>query len=229
MVKRILLSSPERSLARFTSIELQKSDYMVDLAEDGKTALAHVREREYDLILTDFQLGDMSSQAFAKEVNYLRPATIIIVMVSQEELASDQEAIGRYAVSTIVKPFVIAELLDLINRIFRGRDFIDQNCSLIQARTAYHDLRLDRKQHVAYRGEEPLLLTRREYDLLATLLASHTPLSREQLLERVWKYESTAETNIVDVYIRYLRSKIDIPGRPSYIQTIRGVGYAMRE
>ncbi|MGT2757438.1 response regulator transcription factor [Streptococcus ovuberis] len=229
MVKRILLCSPERSLSRFISIELQKFDYSVDFEENGKTALKQVREREYDLILADFQLGDMNSQEFAKEINYLRPATIIIVMASCEEVQTNQEAIGRYAVSIIVKPFVIAELLDLISRIFRGRDFIDQNCSLIQTRTAYQDLRLDRKQHVAYRGEELLLLTRREYDLLATLMASHTPLSREQLLERVWKYESTAETNIVDVYIRYLRSKIDVPGRPSYIQTIRGVGYGMRE
>ena len=74
-----------------------------------------------------------------------------------------------------------------------------------------------------------MALTRREYDLLATLMGSKKVLTREQLLERVWKYESATETNIVDVYIRYLRSKLDVKGQKSYIKTVRGVGYTMQE
>lgn len=229
MSKRILIVSQEKSLARFTSVELQKSDFLVDHFETGKSALANLKEHDSDLLLVDFILSDMTSQEFVQDVISFKPGTIVIIMASREQEKEHGELISQYAVSTLIKPYVPAELLDQIRRIFRGRDFIDEHCRLIQARTAYRDLRLDIKQHTAYRGEELLLLTRREYDLLATLLASHVPLSREQLLERVWKYESTTETNIVDVYIRYLRGKIDIPGHPSYIQTIRGVGYAMRD
>lgn len=229
MTKRILIVSQEKNLARFTSVELQKSDFLVDLAENGREALAFLREREIDLILVDLFLADMTSQDFAQKLEAIKPATILITMASCEEVEAHKEDIHRYAVSSLIKPFVVADLLDQINRIFRGRDFIDQHCSQLQARTAYRDLRLDLAQHTVYRGEEQLLLTRREYDLLLTLMASSGPLTREQLLERVWKYESSMETNIVDVYIRYLRGKIDVSGQPSYIQTIRGVGYAMRD
>ena len=94
---------------------------------------------------------------------------------------------------------------------------------------AYRDLRIDVENHTVYRGQEMIVLTRREYDLLATLMSSKKVLTREQLLERVWKYEGATETNIVDVYIRYLRGKIDVKDQKSYIKTVRGVGYTMQE
>ena len=119
--------------------------------------------------------------------------------------------------------------MERVSIIFRGRDFIDQHCSLLKIPTSYRNLRVDIKNHTVYRGEEVIALTRREYDLLVTLMGSNKVMSREQLLERVWKYESATETNVVDVYIRYLRSKIDVEGQPSYIKTVRGVGYAMQE
>jgi len=112
-----------------------------------------------------------------------------------------------------------SDLVDKISAIFRGRDFIDQKCSQLKVPTAYRNLRVDLKNHTVYRGEEIIALTRREYDLLVTLMSSNKVMSREQLLDRVWKYESASETNIVDVYIRYLRSKIDLPGQESYIKT----------
>ena len=95
--------------------------------------------------------------------------------------------------------------------------------------TSYRNLRIDVEHHTVYRGKDMISLTRREYDLLATLMGSKGVVTREQLLESVWKYESTGETNIVDVYIRYLRGKIDLPGQKSYIKTVRGIGYAMQD
>ena len=121
-----------------------------------------------------------------------------------------------------------SDLVDKISAIFHGRDFIDQHCSKLKVPTAYRNLRVDLKNHTVYRGEEIIVLTRREYDLLVTLMSSNKVMSREQLLDRVWKYESASETNIVDVYIRYLHSKIDVPGQESYIKTVRGIGYAMQ-
>ncbi|CRH90000.1 Mycobacterial persistence regulator A [Chlamydia trachomatis] len=113
--------------------------------------------------------------------------------------------------------------------IFRGRDFIDEHCKQVKLHAAYRDLKIDFQNRTVTRGSELIALTRREYDLLATLMNSQETMTREQLLEKVWQYESGTETNVVDVYIRYLRGKLDIPGQLSYIKTIRGVGYAMRD
>lgn len=228
MSQKILMVSSEKTLAHFTSLELQKADFAVDCLDDGQSALRRLSERDYDLILLDMVLSDMSSQVFAEKLSRLKPASVIIVMAEREEALEQLDLIQSYAVSVMVKPFAVEVLRDTIQRIFRGRDFIDQHCSQLQVPTAYRDLRLDVGQHTVYRGDEQLNLTRREYDLLATLMTSGQPLSREQLLERVWKYESVSETNVVDVYIRYLRGKIDVPGQPSYIKTVRGVGYGMR-
>ena len=181
------------------------------------------------MLLLNYDLQDMTASDFAKQLSLIKPASVIIVLASREEIAEQQEAIQHFAVSYVVKPFIISDLVERVSIIFRGRDFIDQHCSLLKIPTSYRNLRVDIKNHTVYRGEEVIALTRREYDLLVTLMGSNKVMSREQLLERVWKYESATETNVVDVYIRYLRSKIDVEGQPSYIKTVRGVGYAMQE
>ena len=229
MVKRVLLVENEKQIARFIDLELQKEGYQVDVVEDGKAGLALIAATKYDLILFNYDLSDMSGETFAEEISQIRPASVLIVLDSREKISEHLDSIQRFAVSYSVKPFIISDLVDQITAIFRGRDFIDQHCNQMKVPTSYRNLRIDVENHTVYRGEEVIALTRREYDLLATLMGSKHVLSREQLLERVWKYESTAETNIVDVYIRYLRGKIDLPGQKSYIKTVRGVGYQMQE
>ena len=152
-----------------------------------------------------------------------------LLLDSREKIAEHKESIQRFAVSYMVKPFIISDLVDKITAIFRGRDYIDQHCSQMKIPTSYRNLRIDVEHHTVYRGKDMISLTRREYDLLATLMGSKGVVTRDQLLESVWKYESTGETNIVDVYIRYLRGKIDLPGQKSYIKTVRGIGYAMQD
>ena len=229
MAKRILLVEDEKNLARFVSLELQKESFQVDTAGTGQAGLALTKETDYDLILLNYSLQDLTASEFAEQLSVIKPASVIIVLASREEIKEHGEEIWRFAVSCMVKPFIISDLVEQVSIIFRGRDFIDQHCSQLKIPTSYRNLRIDVKNHTVYRGEEVIALTRREYDLLVTLMGSSKPLSREQLLERVWKYESATETNVVDVYIRYLRSKIDIAGQPSYIKTIRGVGYAIQE
>ena len=226
MAKRILLVENEKNLARFVSLELQKESFLVDLAETGQEGLALAKDVDYDLLLLNYNLQDMTASDFAQQLSLIKPASVIIVLASREEIADQREAIQHFAVSYVVKPFIIS---DLVERVSIGRDFIDQHCSLLKIPTSYRNLRVDIKNHTVYRGEEVIALTRREYDLLVTLMGSNKVMRREQLLERVWKYESATETNVVDVYIRYLRSKIDVEGQPSYIKTVRGVGYAMQE
>lgn len=229
MGKRILLLEKEKSLAHFLSLELQKEHYRVDLAEKGQKALSMALQTDYDLILLNVNLGDMTAQEFADKLSLTKPASVIMVLDYLEDLQDVLEVVQRFAVSYIYKPVIIENLVERISAIFRGRDFIDQHCGQIKIPTGYRNLRIDVTNHTVYRGDELIALTRREYDLLATLMGSKKVLTREQLLESVWKYESATETNIVDVYIRYLRSKIDVEGQKNYIKTVRGVGYTMQD
>ncbi|MFS9042131.1 response regulator transcription factor [Streptococcus cristatus] len=229
MAKQILLVENEKNLARFVTLELQKEAYLLDVVETGSQGLALARENDYDLLLLNYDLQDMTASEFAKQLSLLKPASVIIVLASREEIKEHADEIQRFAVSYTVKPFIISDLVEKVSDIFQGRDFIDQHCSKLKTPTAYRNLRVDLKNHIVYRGEEVIALTRREYDLLVTLMSNQNVMSREQLLERVWKYEGATETNVVDVYIRYLRSKIDIAGQTSYIKTVRGIGYAMQE
>lgn len=229
MAKRILLVENEKNLARFVTLELQKEAYLLDVVETGSQGLALARENDYDLFLLNYDLQDMTASEFARQLSLFKPASVIIVLASREEIKEHADEIQRFAVSYTVKPFIISDLVEKVSDIFRGRDFIDQHCSKLKTPTAYRNLRVDLKNHIVYRGEEVIALTRREYDLLVTLMSNQKVMSREQLLERVWKYEGATETNVVDVYIRYLRSKIDIAGQTSYIKTVRGIGYAMQE
>lgn len=229
MAKRILLVENEKNLARFVTLELQKEAFLLDVVETGSQGLALARENDYDLFLLNYDLQDMNASEFARQLSLFKPASVIIVLASREEIKEHADEIQRFAVSYTVKPFIISDLVEKVSDIFRGRDFIDQHCSKLKTPTAYRNLRVDLKNHIVYRGEEVIALTRREYDLLVTLMSSPKVMSREQLLERVWKYEGATETNVVDVYIRYLRSKIDIAGQTSYIKTVRGIGYAMQE
>ena len=229
MAKQILLVENEKNLARFVTLELQKEAYLLDVVETGSQGLALARENDYDLLLLNYDLQDMTASEFAKQLSLLKPASVIIVLASREEIKEHADEIQRFAVSYTVKPFIISDLVEKVSDIFQGRDFIDQHCSKLKTPTAYRNLRVDLKNHIVYRGEEVIALTRRDYDLLVTLMSNQNVMSREQLLERVWKYEGATETNVVDVYIRYLRSKIDIAGQTSYIKTVRGIGYAMQE
>ena len=229
MAKRILLGENEKNLARFVTLELQKEAFLLDVVETGSQGLALARENDYDLFLLNYDLQDMNASEFARQLSLFKPASVIIVLTSREEIKEHADEIQRFAVSYTIKPFIISDLIEKVSDIFRGRDFIDQHCSKLKTPTAYRNLRVDLKNHIVYRGEEVIALTRREYDLLVTLMSNQKVMSREQLLERVWKYEGATETNVVDVYIRYLRSKIDIAGQTSYIKTVRGIGYAMQE
>lgn len=210
-------------------MELQKKDYLVDYAATGQEALDLIHETDFDLVLMSFQLVDMSSSQLSRSLLAVKPASVIIVVIDSQDVASHGKEVLEYAVSYVIKPFVISELVDQVGDIFRGRDFINNNCKQVKLQAAYRDLTIDFQNRIVSRGKEVINLTRREYDLLATLMNSPETLTREQLLDRVWKYESATETNVVDVYIRYLRGKLDLPNQESYIKTVRGVGYTMRD
>ncbi len=229
MGKRIVIIEQESHLARFLTLELESAGYEVQWCQDHQDFLSLGASTEVDLILFDVQAGVEANQVFLQNLEQARPAAVIIALTSPHDFENQEELIQRYAVLAVVKPFVASVLLDQIASIFRGRDFIDRHCSQMKKIARHRHLQVDLANHLVYRNGEPLALTRREYDLLVTLMSNSEALSREELLERVWKYENPSGTNIVDVYIRYLRGKIDLEGQASYIETVRGVGYKMRD
>lgn len=229
MGKRIVIIEQESHLARFLTLELESAGYEVQWFQDHQEVLSLAALAEIDLFLFDVQAGIEANQAFLQNLEQVRSGAVIIALANPDDLKKQEELIQRYAVVAVVKPFVAPTLLEQIASIFRGRDYIDQHCSQMKKIAKHRHLQVDLANHLVYRNGEPLALTRREYDLLVTLMSNPRVLSREELLERVWKYENPGGTNIVDVYIRYLRGKIDIEGQASYIETVRGVGYKIRD
>ena len=129
----------------------------------------------------------------------------------------------------IVKPFAIEELLARLRALLRRIDIEGDKNAAKQTTLTYRDLTIEKENRVVRRGNEIIELTKREYELLLTLMESvNAVLARDVLLNKVWGYETEVETNVVDVSSRYLRNKIDVPGEDSYIQTVSGTGYVLR-
>ncbi len=152
------------------------------------------------------------------------------MMTARDSVIDRVSGLDYGADDYLVKPFAIEELLarvrSLLRRIAIENKSSDQHRSIIQ----FKDLRIEKENRIARRDDQIINLTKREYDLLLTLVENiNIVQSREQLLKEVWGFDSEVETNVVDVYIRYLRNKIDDPeSKASYIQTVRGTGYVMR-
>lgn len=229
MRNRVLIVEDEKNLARFVSLELQHEGYEVTITYDGKSGLELALEKDFDLILLDLMLPEMDGFEVTRRLKSEKD-THIIMMTARDSVMDIVAGLDRGADDYIVKPFAIEELLARVRAIFRRLDQVEQVEAAPVVRSGYKELHLNGHNRSVTRGEEEIALTKREYDLLNILMSNiNQVMSREELLSHVWKYDDILETNVVDVYIRYLRSKIDIKGRESYIQTIRGVGYMIRE
>lgn len=153
----------------------------------------------------------------------------IMMMTARDSVIDRVSGFDHGADDYITKPFAIEELLARIRALGRRINIENEKNKVKQSTLEYRDLVIEKENRVVRRDNVIIELTKREYELLVELMSNlNVVLSREVLLDRVWEYEKEAETNIVDVYIRYLRNKLDKPGEDSYIQTVRGMGYVMR-
>lgn len=229
MAKRILIIEDEKSIARLVSLELMHEGYEVSIEHNGRLGLQTALERDFDLILLDLMLPEMDGFEITRRLQ-AEKSTYIIMMTARDSVMDIVAGLDRGADAYIVKPFAIEELLAHVRSIFRRQDKGETSVA-VKKQPSYRDLRLDMVNRTVLRDNKVIDLTKREFELLRVLLTNiDTVLSREQLLEKVWDYHDEGiETNVVDVYIRYLRGKIDLPGKESYIQTVRGVGYVIRE
>ncbi|MGT2930254.1 response regulator transcription factor [Streptococcus dentasini] len=224
MAKRILIIEDEKSLSRLVSLRLQEKGYQVTVSQDGKSGLTMALERDFELIFIDLKLPDKDGLDLMHQIRREKSMPIVM-MVDREAIASIQSKTDELADEYMIKPFAVEELLEKAEEAFaRGKTRI------YRQKAPYHDLILDEANRSVIRKGESIALTNREFALLSTLLRHiNTVMTREELLDYVWSYSNGAvETNVVDVYIRYLRGKIDIPGNDSYIQTVRGMGYVIR-
>ncbi|MEQ9763298.1 response regulator transcription factor [Streptococcus jiangjianxini] len=228
MTKHILIIEDEKNLSRFVSLELQHEGYSVTVENNGRAGLETALEKEFDLILLDLMLPEMDGFEVTRRLQQEK-STYIIMMTARDSVMDIVSGLDRGADDYIIKPFAIEELLARVRAAFRRQE-IEESKRTTSSGSSYRDLKLDPQNRSAIRGDETVPLTKREFDLLSALMSNmNRVMTREELLNLVWKYDEAVETNVVDVYIRYLRGKIDVPGKESYIQTVRGMGYVIRE
>ena len=227
MAEKILLVEDEEKLARMVELELQYEGYQVDKAFDGRTGLDRALSGEYDLVLLDIMLPALSGMEVLRRLR--KESQLPVIMLTARDTVVDKvSGLDMGADDYITKPFAIEELLARIRAALRKRpaQAAEEPRSLLAAGA----LTMDTERHeVEVRGQS-VELTRREFDLLRYLLENKEKvISRESLLDHVWGFDFVGETNAVDVYIRFLRSKIDERFDIKLIPTVRGVGYVIRE
>lgn len=228
-MSKVLIVEDEESLAKFVGLELKHEGYEAETVNDGRSGLDLALENDYDVILLDLMLPELNGLEVARRLREVKK-TPIIMMTARDSVIDRVSGLDYGADDYLVKPFAIEELLarirSLLRRIAIETETNDKHRSIIN----FKDLRIEKENRIARRDDQIINLTKREYDLLLTLVENiNVVQSREQLLKEVWGFDSEVETNVVDVYIRYLRNKIDDPeSKASYIQTVRGTGYVMR-
>lgn len=233
MAAHILIVEDEEKLARFVELELTHEGYTVSKAGDGRTALDMALANDYSLILLDIMLPGINGLEVLRRLK-AEKSTPVILLTARDAVMDKVAGLDGGAVDYITKPFAIEELLARIRVALKLYGTNNSAASSSEAAAEAGEYRwqglvLNETRHeVRYNGEE-ITLTNREFEMLKTLLVNKDiVLSRDTLLERVCGYDYVGETNVVDVYIRYLRAKIDDAFGVKMIQTIRGVGYVIR-
>ncbi|MRJ46508.1 response regulator transcription factor [Fundicoccus ignavus] len=226
--QRILIIEDEKNLARFVDLELQHEGYETAICMDGRSGLETALNEDWDVILLDLMLPELNGLEVCRRIRPVKD-TPIIIMTARDSVIDRVSGLDQGADDYIVKPFAIEELLARLRALFRRIETEDEQRSQQQPTVKYRDLVIEKANRIVRRNDEVIDLTKREYELLLFLMENlNMVMSREVLLDKVWGYKSEVETNVVDVYIRYLRNKIDVTGQDSYIQTVRGTGYVMR-
>lgn len=222
---KILLVEDEEKLARFVELELTHEGYAVDKAFDGRTGLEMAEGGGYDLLLLDIMLPGLNGLEVLRRLRKTSPVPVIM-LTARDAVMDKVTGLDMGADDYVTKPFSIEELLARIRAALRKQTAqMQENGALSCA-----DLQVDVSRHRVTRNGKEIELTGREFSLLQYFMENKTiVLTRDQLLEKVWGYEYMGETNVVDVYVRYLRGKIDDGFEQKLLHTVRGVGYVLRD
>jgi DNA-binding response OmpR family regulator len=221
---RILIVEDDRKLAEFVARGLRAERFAVDLAADGIEGLRYLEAYEYDLIVLDLMLPQMSGGELLRRLRVSRPSLPVLVLTARDATEDKVTHFEAGADDYLTKPFDFAELLVRIKALLRRTPAPRADVLRIG------DLEVNRLTQQVRRAGERIELTNKEYGVLEYLLSSPGRVfSRTMILEHVWDQSFEGVTNIVDVYVRYLRRKLDDPFPVKLIHTVRGVGYCIRE
>lgn len=220
---RILVVEDDERLAQFLKLELEYESYTITVANDGLSGLSAAREVDPDLILLDWMLPGLSGIEICKRLRTTGCKAPVILLTAKDEVSDRVTGLDAGADDYIVKPFSVEELLARVRANLRRTQ--EQDTETLQ----FEDLRLNRSSREVFRGARRIDLTAKEFDLLEYLLAHpRQVMTRDQILERVWGYDFMGDSNIIEVYVRYLRLKLEAEQESRLIQTVRGVGYVVR-
>lgn len=224
----VLVVEDEEKIARLLEIELEYEGYAVTKALDGLEALEAYRSRKWDLILLDVMLPKLSGIELLRRIRANDEQTPVLLLTAKSSVEDKVSGLDLGANDYITKPFQIEELLARVRAAlrFKAVEKLEEEGGWL----TIADLKLNESTREVIRSGEQIELTPREFDLLVYLLLNKRQvLNRDQILAAVWGYDFVGDTNVVDVYIRYVRKKIDTQQKPSLIHTIRGVGYVLKE
>lgn len=225
-VKRVLLIEDEINMARFIELELSYESFAITVAHDGHKGLKLALQEDWDVILLDVMLPGLDGIAVCQKIRSVKK-TPIIMLTARDSITDRVSGLDSGADDYIPKPFAIEELLARIRVVFRRQE---EQENVPRTMLAHRGLVVQIEGRIVTKNNQPVELTKREYDLLVTFMKNiNRVLPRDVLLDTVWGFEAAVETNVVDVYVRYLRNKIDSPNEDSYISTVRGIGYVMRK
>ncbi|MBW4661623.1 MAG: response regulator transcription factor [Drouetiella hepatica Uher 2000/2452] len=224
MTANILLVEDEVKLARFIQLELDSEGYTIQVAHDGLTGLTIARETPPDLVILDWMMPGMTGIEVCRRLRATGIKVPIILLTAKDEVSDRVTGLDAGADDYVIKPFSIEELLARVRAHLRRTH--DDNPDLSQ----FGDLSLNRSTRQVFYGDRAIDLTAKEFDLLDYLLLHpRQVITRDQILEKVWGYDFMGDSNIIEVYVRYLRLKLEEQGEKRLIQTVRGVGYVLRD
>lgn len=224
---KIFIVEDERKIARFLQMELEHEGFEIAMEANGRRAFERIMQESYDLILLDIMLPDMDGLAICRQVRKLSDVPIIM-LTAKDEIEDKVSGLDLGADDYLTKPFAIQELLARIRAALRKHEPAkdEPEGEVLSVK----NLLLYPSRYEVKVNDERVNLTKKEYSLLEYLLRNkRNVLTREQILQQVWGYDYVGDTNVVDVYIRYLRAKLDEHFAEKYIYTVRGIGYVIKD
>jgi len=222
--EQILIVEDEADIARVMERRLRQEGYVVDVVADGETALKRIYEEPPSLVVMDIMLPGIDGLTVTRELRSADVKVPIIMVTAKDAIPDRVSGLDAGADDYLIKPFNLDELMAHIRALLRRSSAVKQTEPYI-----YADLTLDPASRLAYRDERQIQFTAKEYDLLEFFMRHpNQVLTRDQIFDQIWGYDFGGESNIIEVYIRYLRSKLEAEGEFRLIHTVRGVGYVLR-
>ncbi len=221
---RVLVVDDDIPLAKLLRQQLESQSYHVSMAHDGESAQRAIQDGRFDLVILDLNLPKLDGMSLLRQIRPSQPRLPVLVLTARSQVADRALSLDTGADDCMVKPFSFVELHARVRALLR------RSSGPVSRVSQVADLTLNRDEHKVDRNGRRIELTAREFDLLEFLMRNAgRPVPRSTLMEEVWNLPFDPSTNVVDVYVKYIRDKVDLEGEPKLIRTVRGVGYMLAD